>query len=231
MNKEKARQILTQSITNLEKRNNGITQGDIEAEVINNACLAIIKNQNEKIGRGNSIKEIILGALNSTEDYYPIAKAFIHAAQELLPEYFTDEDAELAMLGIEQNLAWEGMWEFLIDYFQKHHGITITDNESTPLFFFSARQEKYEFGILTSDTDSEKTVSIIFSNDYKEVVVDIESDLPVIKGYLINKENNRLKYRNKELNYVFTITFDDFEDVESFVVEMVDQNSEVIYFE
>ncbi len=231
MNKEKARQILTQSITNLEKRNNGVTQGDIEAEVINNACLAIIKNQNEKIGNRNSIKEIILGALNSTQDYYPIAKAFINAAKELLPEYFTDEDAELAMMGIEQNLAWEGMWEFLIDYFQKQHGIKITNNDSTPLFFFSARQKKYEFGILTSDTDAEKTVSIIFSNDYSEVVVDIESDLPVIKGYLLSKEKNQLKYRNDKLNYVFTITFDEYEDVESFVIDMVDQNSEVIYFE
>lgn len=231
MNRDKARQILTQSITNLEKRKGGVTQGDLEAEVINNACLAIIKNQNEKIGNGNSIKDLLIGALNSSQDYHKIANDFIYAAKELLPEYFDEEEAEIVLTGIEQNLAWEGMWEFLVDYFEKNHGIRIEDDEPPPVIFFSDRQQKFEDGELISETEDEKTIYISFTKNYKEVKVKIEHELPTKKGKLASKDEETLIYKNDKLNYTFTIKYDDYEEIESLSINFEDENLEIVYLE
>lgn len=231
MNREKARQILTQSITNLEKRKGGVTQGDLEAEVINNACLAIIKNQNDKIGKGTNIREILVGALNSSEDYHKIANDFINAANDLLPEYFDKEEAEIVLTGIEQNLAWDGMWEFLVDYFEKNHGIKIEEDEPPPVIFFSDRQQKYEEGELISETEDEKTIYISFSQNKKEVKVKIDHELPTKKGILVSKDGLSYIYKNEKLNYTFTIQYDDYEEVASLTINFEDEDLEVIYLE
>ena len=231
MNIDKARQILTQSITNLEKRKGGITQGDLEAEVINNACLAIIKNQNEKMGRGNSIREILLGAINSSQENQVIASSFIGAARELLPEYFSEAEAESAMISIEQNLSWDGMWDFLTDYFRENHGMIIEDDESIPVIFFSERQETFEDGILLMTTEKEKTIFINFSKDHHQVTVKIDPDLPLQEGILTAREGRVLKYKNKEKHYFFTIHYDEFNEVKSFVFEDFENHTEIFYYE
>ena len=231
MNRDKARQILTESITNLEKRNGSITQGDLEAEVINNACLAIIKNQNEKIGNGKSIKDLLLGALNSSEDYYPIANAFIDAAKELLPEYFSEEEVDVVTTGIEQNIAWDGMWDFLIDYFKRNHGINIDSSESSTAFFFSERQQKYEGGFLIEDTKNDKTVYISFDSKKEKIIVSIDPDLPENEALLIGKEKKTLRYCNDKNNHIFSINFDEFDEIESFVLDLPYKNTEIIYLE
>lgn len=231
MNKEKARQILTQSITNFEKRNGSVTQGDLEAEVINNACLAIIKNQNEKIGNGISIKDLLVGALNSSDDYYPIANAFINAAKELLPEYFSEEEAIVVMTGIEQNIAWDGMWDFLEDYFQSKHGIKIDDSETSTLIFFSERQKKYEHGFLIEDAKNDKTIYLNFDSKMEKILVSIDPDLPENEAILISKGKKIFRYRNEENSHIFSINFDDFDEVESVVLDLPDQNTEIIYLE
>ncbi len=231
MEKEKARKILTLSITNLEKRNEGVTQGDIHAEIINNACLAIIRNQNEKIGKGSSFRDMLMGAINSTQDHKSIANAFIEAARELLPEYFDEDDEMIVIRGIEQNLEWGGIWKFLIGYFRENHGINIDKGETTPVLFFSTREEKYEDGILISDTEVNKTVSLNFSENFEELLVSIEKELPPQNAVLIAREENVLQYRNDNLNYTFTVTYDDYEEVETFRFEKDTEHTETIYFE
>lgn len=231
MNREKARQILTQSITNLEKRKGGVTQGDLEAEVINNACLAIIKNQNEKIGKGSSIKDILVGALNSSQDYHNIANNFINAAKELLPEYFDEEEAEIVLVGIEQNLAWDGMWDFLVDYFKNNHGIKIDENEPPPLIFFSDRQQKFENEELIAETEDEKTIYINFNKNKKEIQLKVDKEMPTKKGRLIGKDELTFWYRNEEYNYIFTLQYDEFDEVESVAIEYQDENLKVVYLE
>lgn len=231
MNVDEARQILTQSITNLEKRKGGITRGDLEAEVINNACLAIIKDQNDNLAKGASIKEMLVGALNSSQDYYPIARAFVQAAKQLLPEYFNRDEEEVVLLGIEENLAWDGMWEFLIDYFQENHGIKIDGKELRPVLFFSDKQKTYESALLVEEVEKEKTVFIGFSLNRQKMRVKIDPDLPSTKCILVQENKKILKYKNEKLNYYFTINYDEYNEVESFVWDKLDENKEIIYLE
>lgn len=85
MNKNQAKQHLTKSISNLKQRRGNLTVADLEAEVINNTCLFVLKNQKDKMRQGKTIEEMFLGALNSTQDFIPITSAFTEAAMELFP--------------------------------------------------------------------------------------------------------------------------------------------------
>lgn len=105
MNIQKAKEILSKSIQNLQTRRGQITMADVEAEVINNACLSILKNKD----------------IANSMSY---ANIFTTAATELIGQY-SEREAVSAMMGIPQNVQWEGMWDFLRDYFQKNHGIQI----------------------------------------------------------------------------------------------------------
>lgn len=231
MDIDKARQILTHSITNLEKRKGAITQGDLEAEIINHACLAILKNQNEKLDSGNSIKDILLGALNSTQENESIAHSFIDAAKELLPEYISDEEIEMVMTGIEQNLQWDGIWNFLVDYFRENHDIQIDYAESIPLIFFSERQETFEDGILQATSEKGVTIFLNFNEGHRYLLVKIDPDLPRQKGVLTSREENSFNYKSLNKHYSFTVIYDEYDEVAEFIFEDIGRQTEIHYYE
>ena len=125
MTKESAKQILGQSVSNLNSKKGSLSLNDLEAEVINNTCLFILKNMKKKMSESNSIESMFMNGLSATQDFASISKAFTDGAMELFPEQYTVQEAMAATMGIQQNLAWDGMWDFLRDYFQKNHGIKI----------------------------------------------------------------------------------------------------------
>ena len=76
---------------------------DVEAEVINNACLSILKNKD-------------------TQNAIIYAQIFTESAQELIPQY-SERESMSALMGIQQNVIMGWNVDFLRDYFQKNHGI------------------------------------------------------------------------------------------------------------
>lgn len=231
MNKETAKQILSKSISNLQERRGDLTVGDIEAEVINNACLYILKNQKEKTQGSKTIEEMFLGALDATKDFVPFAQAFTEAAMELFPRHYTEKEAIPATFGIQQNIAWEGMWDHLRNYFQKNHGIQIDNVETTPTTFYSTSHKRYENNSLTSESEVERTINLSFIDNKQEIIVSIEPSLSPKKGYLISQEDKELKYKGYDADYLFSIKFDDFDEVETFILEMPNRNLKIVYFE
>ena len=231
MDKNEAKRILIESISNLKKRRGNITANDVEAEVINNACLCILKNQKEKIQKGNTIEEMFFEAFKSTEDAIPIAKAFTDSAMDLFPQYYAEQNAVMATMGIQQNVAWEGMWDYLRDYFQQNHGIQIDEIETTPLFFYSTEHKRYENDNFVSESKIERTINLNFISDKKELVVSIAPSLSPKKSYLISNNSNEYKYRGSDPDYLFTVTFDDFDEVKNFILEMPNRKLKIIYFE
>jgi len=231
MNKETAKQILSKSISNLQERRGDLTVGDIEAEVINNACLYILKNQKEKTQGSKTIEEMFLGALDATKDFVPFAQAFTEAAMELFPRHYTEKEAIPATFGIQQNIAWEGMWDHLRNYFQKNHGIQIDNVETTPTTFYSTSHKRYENNSLTSESEVERTINLSFIDNNKEIIVSIEPSLSPKKGYLISQEDKELKYKGYDADYLFSIRLDDFDEVETFILEMPNRNLKIVYFE
>ena len=87
-----------------EKKGGKIFINDLEAEVINYACLFCI--------------------LNPQMDVDKVADFFTKIAVESFPEY----DESYALVGrssIKQNLKWHGMKDFLIKYYKNNHNINI----------------------------------------------------------------------------------------------------------
>lgn len=231
MNKSQAKKHLIQSISNLQQRRGNLTVADLEAEVINNTCLFVLKNQKEKMRQGKTIEEMFLGALNSTQDFIPITSAFTEAAMELFPGQYTEQHAMIATMGVQQNVAWEGMWDFLRDYFQKNHGIQIDDTKTESAIFYSTKHKRYENGVLVSESEVERTINLSFIDDNQELIVSIEPSLSTKKSHLIFNNETILKYKGYDPDYLFTIKLDNFDEVEQFTLEMPNRRLKIIYFE
>jgi hypothetical protein len=230
MNKETAKQLLQESITNLQNRRDQITMADFEAEVINNACLYILKNQKDKMRKGDTIESMFMGALDAYQDFLPIAKAFTDGAMEVFPGY-TIKEAMAATMGIQQNLTWDGMWDFLRDYFQKNHGIEIDDVETISSIFYSNKHKRYENGILTSESDVERTINLNFINDKEELLVSIAPSLSPKKSYRISSSSYSPQYKGYDPDYLFSIAYDRNSEIISFTLEMPNRSLKIIYFE
>lgn len=231
MTKDNAKQILGQSISNLYQRRGSITSNDLEAEVINNACLYILRNQKDKMQEGKTIEAIFLGVLNATQDSLPIAKAFTDGAMELFPEYYTDKEAISATMGIQQNVAWDGMWDFLRDYFQKNHGIQIDQEETEPTIFYSTKHKRYENNSFVSESEVERTINLNFVDNKEELIIGIAPSLSPKKSYKLESSGNSVKYKGYDPDYLFTVTYDEFDEIEQFVLEIPNRRLKIVYFE
>lgn len=79
----------------------------VKAEVINNACLDILLLRRR--GRHDKAQESF------------IINTYIEVAREIAPA-FDERYAVIANVGIRQHVEWEGMWDFLRNYFKDNHG-------------------------------------------------------------------------------------------------------------
>lgn len=230
MDKSDAKRILSSSISNLHSRRGQLTNADLETEVINNACLVFLKNQKNATKDANSIEDMFKGILDSTLDIMPTAKAFTDAACELFPDYYSEKEAVSALMGIQQNVAWEGMWDFLRDYFEANHGRKIDNIETNATIFYSNKHQRFENGIMASESEVERTININFIEE-NEVVVGIAPSLSPKKAYLTSKNGNTKQFKGYDPDYLFTIAFDEFEEVDKFILEMPNRNLRIEYFE
>ena len=83
------------------------------------------------------------------------------------------------------------MWEFLIDYFQKNHGIQIDEGNYDTAIFYSTKHKRFENDELTSESEIERTIRLNFSKDKNEIVVSIEPSLSPKKAYIKTIESNK----------------------------------------
>jgi hypothetical protein len=231
MDKETAKQILAQSITNLNNRKGIVNSQDLQAEVINNACYYYLKNQKDKASKANSIEASLLEILNATKELIPNSKAFTEAAMELFPNHYGMPEAINATMGIQQNVAWDGMWEFLIDYFQKNHGIQIDEGNYDTAIFNSTKHMRFENGELTSESAIERIIRLDFSKDKNEIIISIEQSLSPKKAYIKNIKFDKYIYEGADPDYVFNVFFGDFGEVIKFTLKMPNRNLKIVYFE
>ena len=231
MDKETAKQILLKSITNLNNRRGSVNGSDLEADVINNACYYYLKNQKEQSSKAKSIEDMFLGILEGTQDLMPITKAFTEAAMEMFPNHYGAPQAINATMGIQQNIAWDGMWAFLVDYFQKNHGIEIDEGNYETATFYSTKHKRYENDNLTSESEIERTIRLNFSTDKSELVVSIEPSLSPKKSFLKKEKSNKFIYHGTDPDYVFNVYFGDFGEVLKFTLKMPNRNLKIVYFE
>lgn len=123
-----AKKLLSESVLDFIKHNNDVlTASDLEAEVINHICLYIMGHQKREMQKESSIENMFVGFLKNYKENKPvdIAKVFTTAAMELFPDYYSPQMAVNAIVGVHDNIAWDGMWDFLKNYFWKNHEMDI----------------------------------------------------------------------------------------------------------
>lgn len=232
MNKESAKRILLDNVMNLQRRRTEVYTQDLETEVINAACLEILKNRKLQSSSSSSLNDSSLRSftMNSNVDVIRIAQSFTEAALELFPNNYTSREAVVALHGIQINVEWDGMWDSLRDYYQRNHGISIDDVETETIIFYSTRHQRVENGITTSEIEVERTVKINKLQDGKEALFSIQPSLSPKKAKLVNKKENEYTYEGYDPDFRFYISFDNYDEVEKFVLERTDRGLKIIYF-
>lgn len=212
MNKQIATNILAESINRLSKIRENLTITDIEAEVINNACLLYLKEKKN----GNSIP------------IYSLSSAFTNAAKDLFPGDYVNAEVTAAQLHIPNNVKWDGMWDFLRKYFLENHHIKIDDIETETKDFNSIKHERYEFEQKVSEENIERLVSIDYLDD-DDIMVRISPTLSPKKAFLFSSNNNTHTYNSYDGTYEFIIELDFMEEIEKFILKIPSRQLRIEY--
>jgi hypothetical protein len=231
MTKEEAKKILTNSISNLHSYRGNLTNQDIDAEVINNVCLIILKKRKQKPSEGENVTELLKTILEQEKNIPVIIKAFTEAAIDLFPDYYGTKNVIAATMGIPNNLAWDGMWNFLADYFRSNHGLEINEkNNSVTKVFSSIKHRRFENNSLISESEVDRIVNIIFDEE-DNILVSIAPSLSPKKAFLKSVLGNKKVYEGFDDDYLFILEFDVFDEIEVFTLEMPNRNLKIVYYD
>ena len=158
MKKEEIKEILAMSILLREKKQGlgTLVLSNIEEEVINNACLYILKAKK-------------MGYIVDPKYIFSVSSLFTTCARELFHEY-THQYEVIAIAQISQNLEWEGMWVYLRNYFYKHHEVSIDESSFNSIIFHSSFHCRYDDGILLDNGIKVlRTINLTFMNNNQEL--------------------------------------------------------------
>lgn len=221
--------ILHKSCNRLMQRHGDIYLPTVEAEVINQACLWIIENYGSELNTNPDVTRIDPSA---NFRFQEIAVSFADAAIKLFPNQYTEREKNVAILAILQNISWSGMWDFLCKYFLTKHGIQLDNEKSGDGFivFNSTRHERLQNGYIVSESEIERVIELSFTNDKNRLFVSIEPTLSGKPGNLIEQNDNVLIYRGDDPDFEFTVYFDEFEEVEKFILHRTDRDLQLIYY-
>jgi len=212
MTQEQAAKNLSTSLYNLQQRKGQITVDQVAAEVINLACLEILKN-------------------NRHFDAQDITLKYVNAAKRLVPEY-GELEAMNALMGVPMNVQWDGMWEFLRNYFMSNHGFDIDgDNTAETKIFYSTQHKRYEFDQLVNHSEADRTIDLLLTENREVLLVNIQPTLHAKKGYLTSRLSGKLVYTGSDPDYRFTVVLDDIDEVSKFILEMPNRSLRLEYFE
>lgn len=118
INIKDAKIIIANSLDSFYKNNETLNLQQLQAECINNACLYFLQKTTGMSGMS------LLG-MSIRNNPQGLGEIFGKATQELIPQF---SDAMIANTGLAvmQNTQWEGIEDFLINYFYKVHNKRIT---------------------------------------------------------------------------------------------------------
>ncbi|WP_027137217.1 hypothetical protein [Gaetbulibacter saemankumensis] len=191
---------------------NGMTEEEIAPLVLNLAYLEVL-NQRKK--------GILVNDFN-------ILKEYADAAEEIFPDM---SNLTATWPGFQATLAWDGLWDFLREYFQNKLGQSIDNVDVISETYNSSFHKRYENNAFTSESAVERIIKIIFSEDKKECLLSISPTLSEKKAYLKTTENNRYTYIGSDPDYKFVITFDFLDNVEHVTLILTHRNVRIEYFE
>ncbi len=152
------------------------------------------------------------------------------SAISLFPEYESVNDSRL-FIGFQATLQWDGLWNFLKEYFESKVGIRIDEERRSMVEFNSSYHERYENDTKISVSEVPRKVSIYFSEDKSTAQFSISETLSPKESFLKSKTQKRHTYLGTDADFLFVITYDDFENVEHLSLQRMDKDLRIEYFE
>jgi hypothetical protein len=171
---------------------------------------------------------------NIPYDARTIFNDYTDAAINVIPEYINEVNNPMysAMyFGFAATAEWDGLWNFLRDYFDSKLGIRIDDQERKVLRFDSSYHERYEAKKFISKSDVDRKVLINLSTDFKNAQISVSETLSNKEANLISKNENIYIYLGTDPDFMFKLYLDSYNNVEQFSIIRIDRNIEIIYFE
>jgi hypothetical protein len=199
--------------TYIQRNGENLTKQDIEPVVMNLAYLEVL--QAKKSGR--------------YVDEFNVLADFSSIANQLFPQL--NFQPEAVLFGYQATIQWDGLWEFLQEFFSNKLGWSIDVEEVVSERFDSSSHTREEFGRFVSKSDVKRKVELLFKDDKRTVVVRISESLADKKAILESVNGNRKIYRGTDPDYRFTIVYDDFGTIEEFILDLLPRNLRITYHE
>ena len=168
---------------------------------------------------------------------YDTRKLFIEytkAALEVIPEYeneVNDPRYSAMYLGFSATAEWDGLWNFLREYFESKLGIRIDDEQRNTLRFDSSKHNRYENGKLVTSSVADRKVVISLSQDMKNAQFSISESLSNKEANLISINENKYIYIGTDPDFMFEFVLDSHGNIEIFSLTRTDRNLKIDYLE
>lgn len=203
---------LGDSLVDLKNRRGQISLDNVCAEVINNACLDILRNR-----KNNSY---------DTKVEKEIEMAYIACAKKIFPT-FSEKFVDAAQTGITQNVEWAEMWNFLRQYFKENHDMNIDEIRTNLKTFTSNKQSKYQQDNLIATATDLRIVKVEYI-DMMNILISIEPNVSLKSAELTGSIAGIGIFQCDDPDYKFEIHGYPF-PITKVVAHRVDKDSKIVY--
>lgn len=168
---------------------------------------------------------------------YDSRKLFIEytqAALEVIPEYekeVNDPAYSSMYFGFAATAEWDGLWNFLREYFQSKLGVSIDNETRKTLRYDSSMHNRYENGQLITSSEALRKVVIVLSQDMKNAQFSISESLSNKEANLISVKGNKHIYVGTDPDFMFEFVLDSYGNIETFSIIRTDRNLRIDYLE
>lgn len=190
----------------------GVTLEELAPLVINLNYLQVLKSRQKGI------------IVNEEKLFYE----YLSSASEIFPAL---QSNYVDPMGYFATLQWDGLWDFLANYFQNNLGVSIDNTEREVVRFDSLRHIRYENDLFISESEVERKISITFTNSKKTCQVAISPSLSPKQANLDSVIGNTFRYIGTDPDYLFVIDYDQFDNIEKFSLTLTNRNVRIDYFE
>jgi len=203
---------LGDSLVDLKKRKGQLTLDNVCAEVINNACLDILRER-----KNNS---------HDTKVEKEIRMVYIACAKKIFPD-FSDKYVDASLTGITQNVEWGEMWNFLRQYFKENHDMNIDSIRTTLQTFTSNKQSKYQDDNLIATATDLRVVKVEYL-DMMNILISIDPNVSLKSAELTGTIAGIGIFQCEDPDYKFEIHGYPF-PITKVVAHRVDKDSKIVY--
>jgi hypothetical protein len=168
---------------------------------------------------------------------YNTRKLFLEytlAALEAIPEYskeVEDPRYEGMYFSFQMTAEWDGLWNFLREYFESKLGVKIDNDTRKFLRFDSSLHQRFENGKLITSSETLRKIVIDLSEDMKNAQFSISESLSNKEANLSSVIDKKYIYIGTDPDFMFEFILDTYGNIEKFSLTRTDRNLRIDYLE